>query len=65
VSDAAQPSADYLFGSKRSYVTAVLVAGCVNVMGMAMALATPRRGWREGNPRAWESRKAGSGRGVA
>jgi MFS transporter, OFA family, oxalate/formate antiporter len=40
--------AGYLFDTTRSYVTAVLIAGCANVTGMAMALTLPKRGWRKG-----------------
>ena len=38
--------AGYLFDITRSYSTAVLIAGCANVMGMALALTMPRRGGR-------------------
>ena len=40
--------AGYLFDTTRAYGTAVLIAACANVAGMAMALTLPRRGWREG-----------------
>jgi OFA family oxalate/formate antiporter-like MFS transporter len=40
--------AGHLFDTTRSYATAVLIAGCANVMGMAMALTMPKRGWRKG-----------------
>ena len=36
--------AGYLFDITRSYSTAVLIAGCANVMGMALALTMPGRG---------------------
>jgi len=39
--------AGYLFDVTGSYVTAVLIAGCANAAGMAMALTMPRRGWRK------------------
>ena len=39
--------AGYLFDTTHSYVTAVLIAGCANAAGMAMALTMPRRGWRK------------------
>ena len=39
--------AGYLFDVTRSYVTAMLIAGCANAIGMAMALTMPRRGWRD------------------
>ena len=39
--------AGYLFDITHNYVTAVLIAGCANVTGMAMALTMPRRGWRK------------------
>jgi MFS family permease len=38
--------AGHLFDVTQSYVTAVMIAGCANVTGMAMALTMPRRGWR-------------------
>jgi len=40
--------AGYLFDVTRAYGTAVLIAACANVAGMAMALTMPRRGWRDG-----------------
>jgi MFS transporter, OFA family, oxalate/formate antiporter len=40
--------AGYLFDMTHQYGTAVLIAACANVAGMAMALTLPRRGWREG-----------------
>jgi MFS family permease len=40
--------AGYLFDTTRAYGTAVLIAACANVAGMAMALTLPKRGWREG-----------------
>lgn len=39
--------AGHLFDVTRSYVTAMLIAGCANATGMAMALTMPRRGWRD------------------
>jgi MFS family permease len=39
--------AGHLFDVTHSYVTAVLIAGCANVIGMAMALTMPKRGWRD------------------
>ena len=39
--------AGYLFDVSRNYATAMLIAGCANVTGMALALTMPRRGWRE------------------
>ncbi len=38
--------AGYLFDLTRSYSTAVLIAGCANLMGMALALTMPKRGGR-------------------
>lgn len=38
--------AGHLFDITRSYSTAVLIAGCANVMGMALALTIPKRGRR-------------------
>ncbi len=38
--------AGYLFDITRSYSTAVLIAGCANLTGMATALTMPRRGRR-------------------
>ena len=40
--------AGYLFDVTRSSSTAVLIAGCANVMAMALALTIPKRGrrWR-------------------
>ncbi len=38
--------AGYLFDLTRAYDTAVLIAAGANVLGMAMALTMPRRGWR-------------------
>jgi len=40
--------AGYLFDLTRAYGTAVLIAAGANVVGMAMALTLPRRGWRDG-----------------
>lgn len=40
--------AGYLFDVTRAYGTAVLIAACANVAGMAMALTLPKRGWRDG-----------------
>jgi hypothetical protein len=40
--------AGYLFDMTHQYGTAVLIAACANVAGMAMAFKLPRRGWREG-----------------
>jgi MFS family permease len=37
-----------LFDVTGNYVTAVLIAGCANAAGMAMALTMPQRGWRKG-----------------
>src|SRR5215813_10792409 len=39
--------AGYLFDMTRGYDTAMLIAAGANVVGMAMALTMPRRGWRE------------------
>jgi MFS transporter, OFA family, oxalate/formate antiporter len=41
--------AGYLFDLTRAYGTAVMIAAGANVAGMAIALALPRRGWREGS----------------
>ena len=38
--------AGHLFDLTHSYVTAVLIAGCANVLGMATALTIPKRGRR-------------------
>lgn len=40
--------AGYLFDMTRQYDTAVLLAAGANIVGMAMALTMPRRGWRDG-----------------
>ncbi|MBY0318160.1 MAG: MFS transporter [Reyranella sp.] len=40
--------AGYLFDLTRAYDTAVMIAAGANVLGMAMALTMPRRGWRQG-----------------
>ena len=39
--------AGYLFDLTRAYGTAVMIAAGANVLGMAMALTMPRRGWRQ------------------
>jgi len=39
--------AGYLFDTTHSYVTAVLIAGCANLTGMASALTMPKRGRRQ------------------
>jgi OFA family oxalate/formate antiporter-like MFS transporter len=41
--------AGYLFDLTRAYDTAVKIAAGANVLGMAMALTMPRRGWRSGS----------------
>ena len=38
--------AGYLFDTTHNYVTAVLIAGCANLTGMATALTMPKRGRR-------------------
>jgi MFS family permease len=38
--------AGYLFDITHNYVTAMLIAGCANVTGMALALTIPKRGRR-------------------
>ena len=38
--------AGHLFDTTHNYVTAVLIAGCANVLGMATALTIPKRGRR-------------------
>jgi OFA family oxalate/formate antiporter-like MFS transporter len=40
--------AGYLFDMTRAYDTAVMIAAGANVLGMAVALTIPRRGWRQG-----------------
>ena len=40
--------AGFLFDRTHSYVTAMMIAGAANVMGMAAALTLPKRGWRDG-----------------
>ena len=39
--------AGYLFDTTHDYVTAMMIAGVANVMGMAAALTLPKWGWRE------------------
>ncbi len=39
--------AGYLFDLTRAYDTAVMIAAGANVLGIAMALTMPRRGWRQ------------------
>jgi hypothetical protein len=39
--------AGYLFDMTRTYETAVLIAAGANLLGIAMALTMPRKGWRD------------------